>query len=68
MTEEEKSYFERVTKLTDIEFDLEKATMFEPKGCKYCNNLGYIDRIGVFEILWLKILLNLNVIYLKSSL
>lgn len=53
MTETEKEYFERVTKLTGIEFDLEKATMFEPKGCKHCNNLGYIERIGIFEILCL---------------
>jgi len=51
MTESEKAYFEKVTKLTGVEFDLEHATMFEPKGCKSCNNLGYIERIGVFEIL-----------------
>jgi len=51
MTAPEKTYFDRVTKLTGVEFDLGNANMYEPKGCKECNNLGYIDRIGVFEIL-----------------
>jgi len=51
MTAAEKTYFDRVTKLTGVEFDLGNANMYEPKGCKECNNLGYIDRIGVFEIL-----------------
>lgn len=53
MTEQDKAYFERVTKLTGVEFDLEHANMHEPKGCKHCNNLGYIDRVGIFEILCL---------------
>ncbi len=53
ITESDKSYFERVEKLTGAKFDLEKATMFEPKGCRHCNNLGYIERIGVFEVLCL---------------
>ena len=53
MTESDRAYFEKVTKLTGVEFDLEKATMFEPKGCKHCNNLGYIERIGAFEVLCL---------------
>ena len=51
MTESDKAYFEKVTKLTGVEFDLEKADMYEPKGCKECNNLGYKERIGVFEVL-----------------
>ena len=51
MTEQDKAYFDKVTKITGVEFDLENATMYEPKGCKECNNLGYQDRIGIFEIL-----------------
>lgn len=51
MTAADKAYFEKVSKLTGAEFDLENATMYEPKGCKECNNLGYLERIGVFEIL-----------------
>jgi len=53
ITESDRAYFNRVTDLTGATFDLEKATMFEPKGCRHCNNLGYIERIGVFEILCL---------------
>lgn len=51
MTDSDKAYFEKVTNLTGVEFDLEHATMYEPKGCKACNQLGYIDRIGIFETL-----------------
>lgn len=51
ITPEDEAYFKRVTDFTDVKFDLKNATMFEPKGCKECNNLGYIERIGVFEIL-----------------
>ena len=51
MTEVEAAYFKRVEDLTGCKLDLEDAHMFEPKGCKACNDLGYIDRIGVFEVL-----------------
>lgn len=51
ITDDDKKYFEQVTKITGVKFDLEKATMFEPVGCKECNNLGYIERIGAFEVL-----------------
>ena len=53
ITDADRAYFEKVTKLTGVEFDLEKAHMHEPKGCKHCNNLGYIERIGIFEVLCL---------------
>lgn len=53
ITDADREYFDKVTKLTGVEFDLEKANMYEPKGCKHCNNLGYIERIGVFEVLCL---------------
>jgi len=34
------------------EFKIEKDfDVFNPKGCKRCNNLGYSGRIGIFEIL-----------------
>ncbi len=29
----------------------EPAEIFEPVGCLYCNNTGYLGRIGVFEIM-----------------
>ncbi len=31
-------------------FDLEWKT-YDAPGCKYCNNTGYYDRIGIFEVL-----------------
>ena len=53
ITDSDKAYFERVENIIGHKFDLENATMYEPKGCKACNHLGYIDRIGIFEILCL---------------
>ena len=35
-------------KILNIE---EPAEIFEPVGCLYCNNTGYLGRIGVFEIM-----------------
>jgi len=29
------------------------TTIYEPTGCPYCNNTGYVGRIGVFEIMLL---------------
>jgi type IV pilus assembly protein PilB len=29
----------------------EPAEIFEPVGCRFCNNSGYLGRIGVFEIM-----------------
>lgn len=52
-TEDELKYIERVTKYTGQEFDLENATAYEPVGCKYCDDIGYYDRIGLFEVLCL---------------
>lgn len=53
ITEEDIKYFERVTEITGIKFDFKKATMYDAKGCPECNNLGYIERIGIFEVLCL---------------
>ena len=35
------------------DFNLEGKKTYEAVGCKHCNNVGYIDRIGIFEILCL---------------
>ena len=51
ITEDEKKYIEKVSKITGYEFDLSKIDMYEPVGCKYCNDIGYYERIGIFEIL-----------------
>jgi len=33
------------------EEELSEATVYEPVGCQRCNNTGYYDRIGIFEIM-----------------
>ena len=50
-TDAELRYIERVTKITGEEFDLKNAQVFEPVGCKYCNDIGYYERIALFEVL-----------------
>ena len=53
ITEDEKKYVERVEKITGYKFDLGKAKMYEPVGCDECSGLGYFERIGVFEVLYI---------------
>lgn len=31
----------------------EIKTVFKPKGCRYCNNLGYKGQVGIFELLFI---------------
>ena len=51
LTEEDRKYIDRVEKITGHRFNLDKAKMYEPVGCDECSNLGYFERIGVFEVL-----------------
>ena len=50
-TDEEKSVIERIGKRYNVEFNLKGTKTYEAIGCNKCNNTGYYDRIGVFEIL-----------------
>lgn len=50
-TEEEKNIINKITSRYNIQIDLNGKTTFEAVGCKQCNNIGYLDRIGVFEVL-----------------
>ena len=50
-TPEEKEVIERIGKRYNVEFNLKGAKTYEAIGCDKCNNTGYYDRIGVFEIL-----------------
>lgn len=50
LTDEDRKYIERVSKKTGYEFDLDNIEMYEPVGCKYCNDIGYFERIAIFEI------------------
>ena len=47
---EEKKIIEQIGKRYGVEFDTSGVT-YDAVGCKYCNNTGYYDRFGIFEIL-----------------
>ena len=49
-TEEEKKIITSIGNKYGEDFDLSGIT-YDAPGCKYCNNTGYYDRIGIFEIL-----------------
>ena len=53
ITEEDKKYIDRVQKTTGYRFNLDKATMYEPVGCDECSGIGYFERIGAFEVLYI---------------
>ena len=50
-TEDEKEKVRTLGKRYNIEFDLRRKKTYDAIGCKYCNNTGYYDRIGIFEVL-----------------
>ena len=49
--DEEKEIINKIGQKYGVEFDLKGKTTYEAQGCKYCNNVGYYDRIGIFEVL-----------------
>ena len=50
-TEEEKQIINRIMNKYGEEVNFENAKTYEAVGCDYCNNTGYFNRIGIFEIL-----------------
>ncbi len=48
--EKEKEIITKIGEKYGVKFDLSGNT-YEPVGCKHCNNTGYYERIGIFEIL-----------------
>ena len=48
--EEEKEIISTLGEKYGVDFDLSGKT-YDAVGCKHCNNTGYYDRIGIFEIL-----------------
>ena len=48
--QEEKDIIQKVGEKYGVEFDLSGKT-YDAMGCKYCNNTGYYERIGIFEVL-----------------
>ncbi len=49
-TDMEKKIIKEIGEKYNVTFDLSGIT-YEAPGCKYCNNTGYYERIGIFEIL-----------------
>ena len=49
-SEEEKKIITTLGNRYGVEFDL-KGKTYDAVGCRHCNNTGYYDRIGIFEIL-----------------
>ena len=50
-TSQEKEIIQNIGKKYNTEFNLENAVTYDAIGCSSCNNTGYYDRIGIFEIL-----------------
>ena len=65
-TEEEKQIIEKIGKKYGVEYNLNGMT-YDAIGCKHCNNTGFFDRIGVFEILNLTEEIQAEIMRGKSS-
>ncbi len=50
-TETEKRIINEIGEKNGVSFDLEGKKTYDAIGCKKCNNTGYYDRIGIFEVL-----------------
>ena len=51
LNNEEKAIIEKIGKAYGETFDLKDVKTYDAVGCEYCNNSGYYDRIGLFEVL-----------------
>ena len=49
--EEELQIIKNIEEKYDIKFDLNGKKTYDAVGCPNCNNVGYLDRIGIFEVL-----------------
>ncbi len=50
-TAEEKKLINKIGEKYNVEFNLEGKHTYDAVGCKECNNSGYFERIGIFEVL-----------------
>ena len=48
--EQERKRITTIGEKYNVKFDL-AGTTYDAIGCKYCNNTGYYERIGIFEVL-----------------
>lgn len=49
--EEELEIIKKVEGKYNYKFDLKNKKTYDAVGCEYCNNVGYLERIGIFEVL-----------------
>ncbi|MCI9178033.1 MAG: type II/IV secretion system protein [Clostridia bacterium] len=49
--EEEKEVIKKIGEKYNVNFDLTGKKTFEAVGCNRCNQSGYLERIGIFEVL-----------------
>lgn len=49
--DKEKETIKRISEKYNVEFNLTDKYTYDTVGCKECNNSGYYDRIGIFEVL-----------------
>lgn len=50
-TEEELKIIHAVEEKDNVKFNLEGKKTYDAVGCSECNNIGYFERIGIFEVL-----------------
>ena len=50
-TQEELDLMQSIGNRYNYQFDLDGKKTYDAIGCKHCNNTGYYDRIGIFEVL-----------------
>ena len=50
-TQEEKNLISQIGERYNVKFDLEGKFTYDAIGCNECNNSGYYERIGIFEVL-----------------
>lgn len=49
--DKEKEIIKEIGEKYNVSFDLNGKTTYDTVGCKFCNNTGFYERIGIFEIL-----------------
>ena len=50
-TDFEKEVIKKIGEKYNIDFSIKNIKTFDAVGCEKCNNSGYLDRIGIFEVL-----------------
>ena len=49
--EEELNIIKKIEEKYHVKFEIDDKKTYDAVGCKHCNNIGYLERIGIFEIL-----------------